>query len=255
VEKNDSGRLTARKVTKEGPTALLSSTTEARKIDDELLTRLLRIVVTDDPDHSRAILRGIAVAGMESAFDVAPFHALQQWLALAGEKRVVIPYASELAERVPVGTVRIRRDFPQLLSLIRACAILHQVQRPRTQDGSIVAALDDYAIVRELLAESFAAAQQDGITPDQREVIQTVTALHAASVGESGVSLGRVAQHIKRDKSATRRRLANALRAGYVVNLNAGMNGKAAMYIPGDDLPEATTALPAPENLIEEGEL
>ena len=258
VEKDEAGRMTTRKVAKEGPTALFSSTTEARKVDDELLTGLLRIVVTDDPEHSKAILRGIADAhaGLAPAgLDLAPFHALQDWLALAGEHRVVIPYARSLAEKVPVTAVRVRRDFPQLLSLIEAHTILYQAQRERTAEGAIVATLDDYRTIRDLMGDAFAAAQQDGITPEQREVVATVAALHAKPGGESGVSLARVAEAIKRDKSATSRRLTNPLRAGYVVNLHAGLKGHKAAYVPGDALPDALSALPDPEDLTEEGVL
>jgi len=258
VEKDEAGRMTTRKVAKEGPTALFSSTTEARKVDDELLTRLLRCVVTDSPEHSRDILRGIADAHSgepHDTIDLAPFHALQEWLSVAGEKRVSIPYARALAESVPVATVRIRRDFPQLLSLIKASAILHQRQRERIPDESIVASNRDYAIVRDLLADAFATAQQEGLTVDQREAVTAVAVLHENRSPDSGISLKEVADYLKRDKSATSRRLTNPLRAGYVQNLNAGLKGRKAAYILDDPMPDAATALPDPTDLYEEGML
>src|SRR5206468_7912547 len=104
--------------------------------------------------------------------------ALQEWLALAGERRVHIPYARALARQIRHATeVRVRRDFRKVLDLIAACAILHQVQRERAEDGAILAALQDYAIVRDLVHEAFTSAQQDAITPQQREAAAAVADL------------------------------------------------------------------------------
>ena len=56
--------------------------------------------------------------------DLPPWLALHSWLEGA-EHRVAIPFAADLAERIPPVAVRLRRDFGQLLALIRAHAILH----------------------------------------------------------------------------------------------------------------------------------
>ncbi len=52
--------------------------------------------------------------------------------------------AVRLAGHVLTGATRVRRDLNTLLSLIQACAILHQAQRQRIEDGRIIATLDDY---------------------------------------------------------------------------------------------------------------
>jgi hypothetical protein len=88
-------------------------------------------------------------------FDASPWIALQHWLAY-GEHRVVIPYAAALAEQIPPVAVRLRRDFGQLLALIKAHAILHQASRRRDTDGRIVTELDDYDTVRELVGDLIA---------------------------------------------------------------------------------------------------
>src|SRR5262249_1666215 len=149
--------------------------------------------------------------------DVAPFHALQEWLAVAGVREVRVPFARALGGLVPHQTLRIRRDFPKLLSLIKACALLHQAQREKGSDGGLLASPHDYAIVREVLAGAFGAAQQAGLTPAQREAVAAVATLAAAAVAPAaGVSLKAVATHLGIDKSATSRRLANPVAHGYV---------------------------------------
>jgi len=246
VDKNDSGGIEARRLTKEGPTALFTTTTKA-SLDPELETRALSLTITDTPEQSAKIIAGMGAAAAGSAAPLpvlTPFHALQEWLAVTGERRVVIPYGTALAALTPCRTIRIRRDFRMLLSMISACAILHQTQRKRTENGAILADLTDYTIVRELMADAFAATQQDGLTPAQRQAVEAVETLCKESPsGATGVSLTAVKERLGLDKSAAQRRLSGAVRLGYARNLESRPKQPAA-YVVGDPLPEPITALP-----------
>ena len=251
VEKAEDGSIASREVVKEGPTALFTTTTR-HSIDAELETRALPLSVDDDPKHSAAILQRAAAAftgNEDAAPDLAPWHALQDWLDAAGERRVRIPYAPTLAALVPCRSVRIRRDIGKLLTLICACAVLHQEQRDRAGDGAIVASLDDYATVRDLMAEFFAVAQSDGLTQPQRQAVEAVTTLcDEAGAHETGVPLARVAERLGLDKSAASRRLSNPLKLGFLKNLETRKVGHhQAMYVPGEPLPALVTVLPLKE--------
>lgn len=90
-----------------------------------------------------------------AALAVLPSVHLTHKHRMAGH-RVVIPYASALAERIPLAAMRLRRDFGQLLALIRARAILHQATRERDGEGQILATLEDYAVVRTLVVDLIA---------------------------------------------------------------------------------------------------
>ena len=74
------------------------------------------------------------------------------WLAL-GNCEVVVPFARVLARLIPPRSVRLRRDFTQMVSAIKAHALLHREHRYKTEeDGEIVATIEgDYAVVRELM--------------------------------------------------------------------------------------------------------
>lgn len=63
-----------------------------------------------------------------------------------------VPYAEALAEKMGDVAVRLRRDFSVVLSLIKAHAILHQASRERDAEGQVVATLEDYARIRELVS-------------------------------------------------------------------------------------------------------
>src|SRR5262249_14141164 len=129
VEKTREG-LKSRHIEREGPTGLITTTT-ATNMHPENETRLLSVTVSDTPAQTKAIMKAQAARqGHADNLDLAQWHALQQFLAL-GSRRVVIPFAEELAASIPPVAVRLRRDFPTILALIEAHALLHQVNRER----------------------------------------------------------------------------------------------------------------------------
>ena len=175
VEKTPNG-FRPRRIEKQGPTGLFVTTTAVR-LHPENETRLLSLQVTDTPEQTRAIMRAIAESRVV-AVDPGPWIALQHWLAHA-EHRVVIPYASALAEQIPPVAVRLRRDFGQLLALIRAHAILHQATRERDGEGRILATLEDYAVVRTLVLDVIAEGIDATVAPIVRETVAAVQTLLA----------------------------------------------------------------------------
>ncbi len=249
VEKTEHG-LRPRRLEKPGPTGFITTTT--KPLEPELATRVLTISVRDDPEQSRLVVleAGRRAAKGSARIDVAPFVATQRWLAVAGVCEVVVPFGEKLAELVDARSVRVRRDFTQLLTLVQASALLFQRQRGRDTQGRVIATVADYAIVYGLTAELFAATLTDGLTAAQREAVNAVLALSEDTEEDSqrGVSLREVARHLGIDRSAASRRLARAAEKGYVINLE-DRKGRPARYVPGEHLPDPRPAIPTPEAL------
>lgn len=107
--------FTTRKITKEGPTGLIFTTTRAQ-IHGENETRVLSIT-SDDSSGQTARILGALAKGPDGGVDLRPWLALQEWIQRA-EHRVTIPYAAALARLVPPAAVRLRRDFKAVLGLI-----------------------------------------------------------------------------------------------------------------------------------------
>jgi hypothetical protein len=147
------GKPTAYRIEKEGPTGLLMTTTAAT-VDSELETRCLADFTDDSPEQTRRVFEVLASLEGEDGepVDWPRWHALQDWLAAHGERRVVIPYVHALSQLVPNVATRLRRDFVSILCLIRAHAILHQRTRERESGGRIIASVEDYEQVRGLVA-------------------------------------------------------------------------------------------------------
>lgn len=242
VEKTKDG-LKPRLIEREGPTGLIVTTT-ALTLHPENETRLISITIDDGKEQTKAVLNALA-DGHHSGPDLTRWHALQTWIA-SGPAVVAIPYAKILAESIPPLAVRLRRDFGAVLNLIRAHAILHQATRQRDDRGQIIATIEDYAVVRDLVAPLIAETIEAGVSETIRETVHAVETL-CPNAG-SGVSVATIAKELSLDKSAISRRLRAAHDRGYLKNLE-DRKGRPARYVLGDPLPGNAQVLPAVEAL------
>jgi DNA-binding transcriptional ArsR family regulator len=244
VEKTSEG-MKPRLIEREGPTGLIVTTT-AVKLHPENETRLLSLTVTDTQEQTRAVMAALADEASEAGPNFVPWHALQVWLEGA-EHRVWIPYAKKLAELIPPVAVRLRRDFGTLLNLIRAHAVLHQASRERDAKGRIVATIEDYAAVRELVAVLVSEGIEATVPETVRETVEAMKRLREKSKGEP-VTVAELARELKLDRSAVSRRVRNAKDRGYLRDLEENRR-KSSRLIPGDDLPDDLQILPKPEDV------
>lgn len=243
VEKTSEG-LKPRLIEREGPTGLIVTTTAVR-LHPENETRMLSLTVTDTHQQTRDIMAALANEAGYEAPSLDSWHSLQEWLGTA-EHRVSVPYAGDLASLIPPVAVRLRRDFGALLNLIRAHAILHQAGRDRDADGRIVATLDDYAKVRELVADLVSEGIEAAVPATVRETVGALKRLHSEE--SEPVTIAALALELELDKSVAWRRVRSAIDRGYLKNLE-DRKGRPARLVPGDALPDDIEILPTPERL------
>jgi hypothetical protein len=242
------GRLVARRITREGPTGLLMTTTMI-KLHHEIETRFLSVPVSDTAAQTKAVLQELARQHTEpsapSPDALAPWHAFQTWLTGA-ERQVTIPYARVLAELIPAVAVRLRRDFGALLALIETHAILHQATREKNEHGRIIATITDYAVVRELVLDVLSEGVEAGVTADIAEAVHAVKRLVPKEA--AGVKIATVQRELGLDKVSAWRRVKKALKRGFLRNLE-DRKYHSAILVLADPLPEDTDLLPSPEAL------
>ena len=224
--KGPDGQIISEMIEKEGPVSFMVTTTR-NKLNPENETRMLSLEVDDSAEQTALVLLKLAARdGLNRGAkkgDFQSWHDYQRWLA-AGQCRVMIPFAEELAPLIPPKSVRLRRDFGQLLRAIKAHALLHREQRKRTTKGTIIATLEDYAAVRELMADLVAEASEVKI---QAKVVETLEAVAEAMRFEGpgddqrGAPVRNIAHILKLDMSAARRRLNQAVDRGYIENLES----------------------------------
>ena len=181
VKDEASGRFTVERIVRDGPVALVVTTT-ASSIHAENETRMLSLQTDASAEQTRRIMAELAreaTAGGRDEPDLAAWHALQAWIAL-GPTRVMIPYAEQLAGLTRPTMVRYRRDFGALLNLVAAHALLHQATRAVDAQGRVVATVADYAAIRPLLAAGMEEAAGKAPSENARRVVEAIAALLAA---------------------------------------------------------------------------
>lgn len=240
VEKTKDG-VKARMIERPGPTGLIVTTTQIR-LHPENETRLLSIPVTDTAEQTKKVMLALAGDDEGADVDVSEWLELQRWIA-AGDCRVAVPYARRLAELIPPAAIRLRRDFGAVLGLIRAHALLHQANRERDAHDRVVAAVDDYAVVRDLVDELVSDGIGATVTPQTRETVGAVAEL--ADDHEEGVPLTALERKLGLDRSVVSRRVRVARERGYLRNLE-DRRGKPSRIVLGDPLPEDVQILPDP---------
>jgi hypothetical protein len=244
----DGGKREARPITKEGPTGLIVTTTDAA-IDAEMETRLLSIVTDDTPEQTRHVFHKIAASQKGAGtLDLERWHGLQDWISEQGEKAVYVPFAEALADLIPANATRLRRDFGALLNLVRAHAILHQANRDRDGDGDLIATVEgDYAPVRLLVGDVIAESVEATVTAALRETVEAVQEL--LDDGSEHVSAKALVSHLGVGRSAAYDRIRRALFSGYLVN-EAGRSERGYKLTIGAPLPGDEAFLPSPADVV-----
>jgi hypothetical protein len=245
VEKTKDG-LKARRIEREGPTGLITTTT-AVSLHAENETRLISVTVADTQEQTKAIMRAQAERrGQDNALNLAPWQALQEAIAL-GPTGVEIPFARQLADLIPPVAVRLRRDYPTLLALIEAHALLHQETRKRASTGEIIATLQDYSVVRQLLADLISQGVGTTVPSSIKQTVNAVAEL-MSKTNVDHVSVTDLAKRLHLDKSSASRRVRDATARGYLKNLE-DKRGRPARLVLGDPLPDEIEVLPGVEKL------
>ena len=159
-------------VVKPGPTVLI--TTAVRKLGHQLMTRLFTLDVADDAKQVKAALQTQARMETIGVAEVDPaLIAFQSLLQAQAPWDVTVPFAEALAREISRATdaPRILRDFQRVLSLIKSVTVLRHRHRQRDDQERLVAEIEDYKTVYELVADMYAATTT-GASAAVREVVE-----------------------------------------------------------------------------------
>ena len=240
--------LEPRRIEREGPTGLITTTTSI-KLHPENETRLISIHVNDSREQTAAIMAAIANE-VEPSVDFGPWHTLQHWL-VAGEHRVNIPFGQELVAKIKPRAIRLRRDISTMFALIKSHAILHQLSRERDPSGRIVATIDDYAAIHDLVDDLLSAGVEASVTSTVRETVQAAARLCAS---ESETTIAAITRELKLDRSVVSRRVNHAIDQGYMRAIEeGGGRGKPKRVALDEPMPADDPLLPSPQEVRDFG--
>ena len=135
------------------------------------------------------------------------------------------------------------------VQLIRSHAILHQASREKDEKGRVVATLQDYKVIRELVADLVAEGVDATVSQTMRQTVRAVEKLTSGNKEHVGIKA--LSKELTLDKASASRRVKAAREAGYLVNLEE-TKGKPAKIAPGDPLPADLVILPTYEDLVKQ---
>jgi hypothetical protein len=239
------GGHTTKHQKKKGPTSFVTTATSDLHPENE--TRLLALPMDESPEATAEIMKVIARGHDGTQLTVKPeftpevWKEFHTWIAAQGNK-VEISFAQPLAELIEPTSVRLRRDFGKLLSLIAAHALLHRKTRTIGANG-VIAEVKDYRAVWKIMRKIFALTMEQSVDPVVRQTVEAVYSLKSATitVDDLAGALGIV-------KSNAARRFRKAEQAGFLMNRGAGP-GKPYAIAPAAPLPGDSAVLPTPTAL------
>lgn len=247
VESTDKGLKGSELPTLEGPCGLIMTTT-ATGIHPEDENRMLSVNIHESADQIGAALIAMAegVTRIQEPLNLEPWFALYNFIN-SGPKKVKIPFAKDIATRLPRTHDKIKRDFPQILSLIEASALLHSCTREQRDDGTVVASANDYSLVYELVNEPISQGLDKAVPDTVRAVVEAV---QQQNNQVHGVSISGIADLIGRDPSVVSRTAKKAMEDGFLENTNPGQGREAKLIIGARKLPSGSV-LPSPGELFD----
>ena len=214
-------------------------TTTKTRVHAENETRLLSLTTDDSREQTARVLLALADED-EHGPDLARWHGLPDWPSTPSTARH--PYAA---------TRRASRRSPARCGDFGARPRPHPLPRHpapadpnRDGDGRIVATVDDYAVVHELVGDVIAEGVGATVSDTVRETVAAVAALATARESpRAGRRPARVGQVDRESATADRCRWRLHPQPG-------GPAGAPGRWVIGDPLPETTDVLPQPCNLI-----
>ena len=187
--------------------------------------------------------------GEQPEVDYEPHHALQRLIQVS-PREIVIPFAPALADKADHRAVRMRRDFPAILGLTQAHALLHQHSRDIDDGGRVVADVSDYATVYSLVSDMVAEAAGATIPAVVRETVDTVRSLEHTPPGIPGfqpVTIQQVADKLGISRSSASRRLRRAESLSFVKDVQGQPGPK--LFETYEPMPQDVGVLPDPAEL------
>jgi hypothetical protein len=176
TEKQADGTMANVEYEVEGPTVIVQTTTR-NHLHPENETRVVPIYLDETAEQTERITKEVLrrAAGEGTISDAEREAMCEAWhdaVRLLEPAEVLVPFAKRID--VPKQPIRLRRDVPRLISIIRLVAWVHQHTRDRNDHGRIVATEEDFHKAIDIVGDSFARAWK-ALTPTEETVYSAIT--------------------------------------------------------------------------------
>ena len=201
TEKQPDGTMANVEYEVEGPCVIVQTTTK-NHLHPENETRVVPIYLDETAEQTERITREVLrraagkgdVAQNERDALYAAWHDAVRLLEPA---EVIVPFAERI--KVPSTPLRLRRDVPRLLNIIRLVAWVHQHTRDRDEAGHIIATEDDFERAIHMVGDSFARAWKS-LTPSEEKIYAAITEHVSANLQKHGFKRSHVEDTLEKMK-------------------------------------------------------
>ena len=236
-----------RLITLEGPTGLLSTTTQKNFYPDNE-TRHINLYSDSSLGQTKKVIRSIGRKyahpdESQTPTDFKKWQAYQSWLELK-PYNVVVPFGATLSELINPVAARMRRDVKKLFELIKAHAFLHQKNRKINDSGYIKATIKDYQAVYDLLKDSSDQRREFNSHKDNK----TYKAIREILDGEESgkVPLSLLAEKLKVDTTGVSKKIKKLAEMHYLSKEKVGKSLQIKLL---DEVTMEGGRLPAPDDV------
>jgi predicted transcriptional regulator len=232
VTRFEGGKRVAKKYVARGPVAAISTSTKNRlKIDDE--NRHVSIWIDESPEQTRRIAEAYTQTGEPfSRKERRVWHGVHSLLEKKIGTKVVFPaWFAEIAKRLLVDDLRVRRYYPAFAEACRTVALIRSFQPDRkpSKHGELVVDFADFAITALIFDSVFVESLHLNKTAGEatRRLVEEIIARKGRPVDVKDLVK---ALKISKDKAYSKLRYAE--QAGVIRRANKPEKGNRKLYRP-----------------------
>ena len=230
VTKNIGGKNVTKKYVARGPVASISTTTKKQlQIDDE--TRHISILINESAEQTRRIVKSYARprTGL-SREELRTWHMVQRLLERRIGVDITLPeWFPEVADRLPVEDLRVRRYFPAFIEACNTVCLIRSFQRrERSGKNQLTVDFADFATAALIFDHVFVGSLRlrKGVNESTRDLVDRLSARKERPVE---------AKHIAHERGVSmdvaRRILRNAATAGVIKRANEPEKGNLKLFV------------------------
>jgi hypothetical protein len=231
VTKYEHGKLLTKEYVTHGPVAAISTTTKNRlQIDDE--TRHVSIWVDESLEQTRRIAEAYTQTGTPlSRKERGVWHTVHRLLEKKIGTEVIFPvWSGEIAKRLFVDDLRVRRYYPAFVEACRTVALIRSFQpdRKSSKHGELVVDFADFAITALIFDSVFVESLHLDKTAGEatRSLVEEIAARKKRPVEAKDIMS---ALKISKDKAYSKLRYAKG--AGVIRQVNEPQRSNRKLYL------------------------
>lgn len=150
----------------------------------EVINRYNQISLDETPEQTQRVNEYTSKV-YETGKNETPSQNIKDTLNELKRIPVRIPFASKIAGFFPTSNIKIRRDFPRFLELIRCSTALHQYQREQDEEGFYLSNEQDYEIARYTMKKLKLSEKMINLSSTEEDMFKVCKELTEKSVEKS----------------------------------------------------------------------